>query len=330
MPCLMEEVEAAEAEGVEVALLASPVRIERGDDHRLIVTCRRMELGAVDRSGRREPVPVPGSEFTLECATVIAAIGQTVERGLAEREGLRVSGWGIAADDGTLATNLPGVFAGGDAVLGADLAVRAVAAGRIAAASIDQYLGGREVVGEPAMRDVALRPIDDQERAAILRAVEKRPRLHGVQLSIERRVESFEEIESGLGEADAVREARRCLTCGCRKAECCDLRQLATEYDADPVRFAGARRRFSRDASHPSIVYEPGKCIMCDACVRLAARADEPLGLAIVGRGFDVRVGVPFDRPLAEALTRVAVECAAACPTGALAVRGQSACDFCT
>jgi NADPH-dependent glutamate synthase beta subunit-like oxidoreductase len=78
----------------------------------------------------------------MECSTVIAAIGQAVDRTLAEREGLEVTGWGIQTDETTLATNLPGVFAGGDAVLGADLAVRAVAAGRIAAASIDQYLRG--------------------------------------------------------------------------------------------------------------------------------------------------------------------------------------------
>jgi formate dehydrogenase major subunit len=330
MPCLMDEVDAAEAEGVRVELLASPVRIERGSDHRLVLTCQRMTLGAVDASGRREPVPVPGSEFTLECTTVIAAIGQTVERALAEREGLRVSGWGIAADERTLATNIPGVFAGGDAVLGADLAVRAVAAGRVAAASIDQYLTGVAVAGEPGMCGVVLQPMDDLERAAILRAVEKRPRVRGPELPLERRLAGFEEIESGLDGPDALREARRCLTCGCRKADCCDLRQLATEYEVDPSRFAGARRRFTQDRSHPEIVYEPGKCIMCDACVRLASRAGERLGVAIVGRGFDVRVGVPFERPLAEGLTEAAVECARACPTGALALRSRLACDFCS
>ena len=69
---------------------------------------------------------------------------------------------------------------------------------------------------------------------------------------------------------------------------------------------------------------------MCDACVRLASRAGERLGVAIVGRGFDVRVGVPFDRPLAEGLTAAALECARACPTGALALRSRLACDFCS
>ena len=178
MPCLMEEVEAAEAEGVNIELLVSPTRLERNGSHRLLLTCQRMELGEPDESGRRRPVPVDGSEFYVECSTVIAAIGQAVERSLAEREGLRVTGWGIDADEKTLATNLPGVFAGGDAVLGADLAVRAVAAGRIAAASIDQFLKGEAVTGEPAMIDIAMRPVDDGERAAIFRAIEKAARVH--------------------------------------------------------------------------------------------------------------------------------------------------------
>jgi formate dehydrogenase major subunit len=326
MPCLMEEVEAAEAEGVRIELLASPIRIERTREHRLRLTCQRMALGDPDASGRREPVPIAGSEFVVEYSTVIAAIGQTVERPLAEREGLQVSGWGIAADERTLATNLPGVFAGGDAVLGADFAVRAVAAGRIAATSIDQYLTATVPTGEPALTAIAFRPMDDGERAAIFRAVETSARVPMPRIGMARRRETFDEVETGLSDADALREARRCLACGCRKADCCELRALATEYDADPYRFVGARRRFSRDDSHPAIVYEPGKCIMCDACVRIAADAGEPLGLGIVGRGFEVSVAVPFGEPLSKGLGECAAECAVTCPTGALALRGAAPC----
>jgi formate dehydrogenase major subunit len=326
MPCLMQEVEAAEAEGVRIDLLASPIRVERTRDQRLRLTCQRMALGEPDASGRREPVPIAGSEFVVEYSTVIAAVGQTVERPLAEREGLQVSGWGIAVDERTLATNLPGVFAGGDAVLGADVAVRAVAAGRIAATSIDQYLTGGVPHGGPALKAIALQPMDDEERAAILRAIETSARVPMPEIGLARRRASFDEVETGLSDADARREARRCLTCGCRKADCCDLRALATEYDAEPYRFDGARRRFSRDMSHPSIVYEPGKCIMCDACVRVAADAGEPLGLSIVGRGFDVSVAVPFGEPLSKGLGECAPRCAAVCPTGALALRGDTSC----
>ncbi len=307
MPCLMEEVEDAEAEGVHFEFLVAPTSLEQNGQHPLSLTCQRMELGAPDASGRRRPLTVEGSDFSIGCSTVIAAIGQTVDRSLAEQEGLRVTGWGIATDSRTLATNLPGVFAGGDAVLGADVAVRAVAAGRIAASSIDQYLRGEPVVGEPAMAGVSFKPVDDTERAAIFRDIERAPRLLDL---------------------DPEREARRCLTCGCRKADCCRVRSLATEYGADPIRFLGERRRFTQDLSHPEIVYEPGKCILCDACVRIATKAGEKLGLSITGRGFDVAVSVPFGGTMAEGLRDVWRECAEACPTAAIALRSARACEL--
>ena len=140
-------------------------------------------------------------------------------------------------------------------------------------------------------------------------------------IPLERRIASFDEVELGLPDETAAREAHRCMSCGCRKADCCRLRSLATDYDVDVYRFTGARRRFSQDISHPEIIYEPGKCISCDACVRIAAAAGEPLGLSMVGRGFDVTVAVPFGRPLSEGLTKVARRCAEVCPSGALALQ---------
>ncbi|HUU98043.1 MAG TPA: FAD-dependent oxidoreductase [Phycisphaerae bacterium] len=334
MPCLMEEVEAAEAEGVQIEYLVAPTQLERNNDQTLRVTCQHMQLGEPDTSGRRRPVPIPGSQFVAGASAVIAAIGQAVDRSLGAREGLKVTAWGIAADPKTLATSLAGVFAGGDGVSGADLAVRAAAAGRLAAISIDQYLSGQPVIGSPEMINVQMRALDEQELAALFRRIEKAPRVRGrakmifAPTDVEQPRSSFVEVEAGLSEAQAIEEARRCLTCGCRKAEDCRVRRYATEYGVDPCRFSGERRRFSRDLSHPEIVYEPGKCIMCEACVRIAAEAKEELGVAIVGRGFSVTMQVPFERPLSEGLQRVAERCAQACPTGALALRTQRACDL--
>ncbi len=87
------------------------------------------------------------------------------------------------------------------------------------------------------------------------------------------------------------------------------------------ISHTGARRRFSQDLSHPEIVYEPGKCINCDICVRIAAAEGEALGLSMIGRGFNVAIAVPFGRPLAEGLRKSARRCAEACPSGALALR---------
>jgi ferredoxin len=226
-----------------------------------------------------------------------------------------------------MATNLPDVFAGGDAVLGADLAVRAVAAGRMAAASIHQYLSGEPVTGEPISAGVVMRPVDDTERAAIFRTIEKAPRAPLPELPLHRRLTSFDEVEGRLSAADAVHESRRCMTCGCRKSACCSIRTLATEYGADLDRFAGERRRFAEDNSHPDIIYEPGKCISCDACVRIAAAEGEEYGMTMIGRGFEVRVAPPFEKHLSEALTRTARRCAEACPTGALSLRTAKACQ---
>jgi len=326
MPALLSEVEEAEHEGVQFEFLTAPVRLERNGHHQTLLTCQRMQLGEPDRSGRRRPVPVEGSEFVLSCTTAIAAIGQTVDRAVAEHEGLQVTSWGIHADEVTMATNIPGVFAGGDAVLGADLAVRAVATGRKAAVSIDQYLRGEAVLGEPFAAGINFKPMDDLERAAMFREIEKAARVRMPEIPPERRRGSFDEVELGLTEADAQREALRCMQCGCQKSDCCGVRGLASEYKADAYRFQGARRRFGRDDSHPEIVYEPGKCILCDACVRIAAKAGEPLGLTAIGRGFDVAVAAPFGKPLSEALVKVARECAAACPTAALSIRGANTC----
>ena len=328
MPCLLEEVEAAELEGVSIEYLVGPTRLELLEERVLELTCQRMELGEADSSGRRRPVPVQGSEFTVSCSTVIAAIGQSVDLSLAEGEGLGTSRWGISTDPKTLETSIPGVFAGGDVVLGADLAVRAVAAGRIAAVAIDQFLNKEPVVGLGDKTSVEMRALSEEEKANLFREIEKSARPHQASIGVERRVSSFDEVELGLTEAQVAVESRRCLTCGCQKAGTCLMRSLATEYGADPYRFAGERRRFSLDTTHPEITYQPGKCIMCDACVRIAAEANEDIGVSPVGRGFQVAVGVPFGRPLSEGLRKAAQDAALACPTGALALRSGQSCEL--
>ncbi len=321
MPCLMAEVEAAESEGVSIQTLVAPVQLERhGDGVRL--TCLRMKLGTPDLQGRPRPVPIPGSEFTLDATCVISAIGQAVDASGLEPGEVALSSHGIAAGALTLETNLPGVFAGGDAVTGADLAVRAVAAGKLAAVSIDQYLRGRRVEGDPQMVNVVMGKLDEQELAEFFRGIEQSARTPVPHLAPAVRRRSFEEVEPGLTAEVAALEAARCMHCGCWKAAACHLRQLATEYGADPLRFPGARRRFCRDDSHPEIVYEPGKCILCGACVAAAAAAGEALGLAIVGRGFDAAVAVPLQGTMIEALPKAAEQVAAICPTGAFVLKG--------
>jgi predicted molibdopterin-dependent oxidoreductase YjgC len=171
--------------------------------------------------------------------------------------------------------------------------------------------------------------VDDAERAEIFRDIERAPRVRLPEIPMSLRVTSFAEVEGTLPDAEASSEAKRCLSCGCRKSDCCVIRSLAAEYEVDVYRYAGDRRRFTQDLSHPEIVYEPGKCISCDACVRIAAAAGEAVGVAMIGRGFQVAMGVPFGKPLSEALATAARRCAEACPTGALALRTARSCDGC-
>ena len=321
MPCLMEEVEAAEAEGVQVEFLVAPVKLER-QNGKLSLTCQRMELGPPDKSGRASPVPIPGSEFAVDATCVISAIGQNVDFNAKHAPDLTFSKWGIAADPKTLATNLQGVFAGGDAVTGPDLAVRAVAAGRLAAASIDQYLRGQKVVGAPEAVNVLMGKLGEDELAELLREIEAGPRVPMPHLPVEKRRSTFDEVELGFSLEGALNESRRCLGCGCGKAIPCRLRQFATDYGVDPERFVGERRHFRRDSSHPEIIFEPGKCILCGACVKVAAEAGEDLGISFIWRGFGAGVSVPFHRPMIEGLKKSAKRAAEVCPTGAIMLKG--------
>lgn len=143
MPARVEEVERAEEEGVNCIILTNPVRFIGNDNGWVTgIECIQMELGEPDESGRRRPVPIPGSEFVIPIDTVVVAIGQGPNPLLLETiEGLALNKKGyIAADPQTGATSLPGVFAGGDIVTGAATVISAMGAGKRAARSIDLYL----------------------------------------------------------------------------------------------------------------------------------------------------------------------------------------------
>ncbi len=140
MPAAHEEVEEAREEGVAFEFLVAPERIARGKEG-LEVTCIRMELGEPDESGRRRPVPVEGSEFTVTVDTCIMAIGQYVDGAAAEEAGVKVTRWQtIEVSEEDLSTSMDGIFAGGDCMTGPDDAIRAIADGKKAAYAIHHYL----------------------------------------------------------------------------------------------------------------------------------------------------------------------------------------------
>ena len=142
MPANSWEIDAAEHEGVILQYLAAPLEILGENGKVTGMKCIKMELGEPDASGRRRPVPLAGSEYIIEAQTIVPAISQGADLSFLTKEHkFNISRWStFEIDEMTGATNLPGVFAGGDVVTGPDIAIRAIAGGKHAAVGIHEYL----------------------------------------------------------------------------------------------------------------------------------------------------------------------------------------------
>ncbi len=229
MPARETELQEAEEEGVQYLYLASPSRII-GNERVEALECIRMELGEPDESGRRRPVPVEGSEFTLDVDTVIVAIGQ--QSGLEFLEGS-----GIATDRGGLKadyyghTGVEGIFACGDTVTGPATVIDAIAGGRRVAEAIDRYLKGLPEC-EAAKREekeIGIEAVKERLKDAFPTVVEERKEPE--KLPPEARTRSFDVVELGFNTEDAIEEANRCLRCGI----CADCRLCERVCDADAI-----------------------------------------------------------------------------------------------
>jgi len=253
------------------------------------------------------------AELKQQFDAVMLAWGE-VSHDLAGRLGLAYGQRGVATDRHTHCTSDPMVFACGNAVTPGRLAVRSVGQGRATALAVDQMLRGEPVSG--IRRDYDHRisgALDPGEMAILLADASPVPRVVPAGGS-----------DAGYTADEARAEAARCLHCECRKPADCLLRRYADAYGLQPLGWKPDERRRLAIERHGSVTYEPGKCIACGICVRITNAAREPLGLTFVGRGFDVRVGVPFNQSLEKGLGSVAAACVAACPTGALSHSASS------
>ena len=228
MPAWEEEIQAAESEGVNITYLSAPQEVLAKDGRVIGLRCIRMELGEPDSSGRRRPVPIPGSEYDMEIDQLIPAIGQRPDlSSIEDVMGLEFSRWGtVEVDPVTYATGREGVFAGGDVQTGPWVAIGAIAAGREAAESILRYLDGKDMAHgrEPISKDDPLyRPIPKDEPA--------KSRAKMPELSKNERKGNFNEVELGLDVASGKQEADRCLNCG----YCCECFQCVDHCKAGAV-----------------------------------------------------------------------------------------------
>ncbi len=257
-----------------------------------------------------------GHDITLDAVreshdAVIVAVGH-IESKDASPFGLPAAKHGIQAAPHTFATPVEGVFAAGSAVAPTRMAVKALADGKRAAASVRQFLAGERVIGMTVPLVSVIGRLGEGEIDEFMKDADRSARVEPAS------------ADNAFKHHEAIREARRCLHCDCRKVDSCVLLRLARLYGAERQHYRGLERAlFERVTDHPLVIYEPGKCIRCGLCIRITKAATETLGLTFIGRGFAVRVDAPLGATLRDALRDTAGECVEACPTGALAFRDE-------
>jgi len=230
MPANKEEIEECSEEGIEIMTLTNPVRIIGENGKVKAVECVKMELGEPDKSGRRRPRAISGSEFLIEVDSVIPAIGQESDWAcLTDECACTLSDWGtLTVDPATLQSNDPDIFAGGDAVSGPATVVEAIAAGKEAAISIDRFVRGADLSEGRQKIYNAVNPAEVLEGAA----VSKEERMKMPHLLPGDRVNNFNEVQLGFDEDRVKKEAQRCLSCGiCSECYQCVKTCMAVAID---------------------------------------------------------------------------------------------------
>lgn len=278
MPANVEEVRQAEEEGVHLVFLTIPVEVIGREGRVAGLRCLRARLSEPDQRGRKRPVPVEGSDHVISADAVVTAIGQRVDtRGLEHLE-LKWTSWDtIVADTITAGAGKEGLFAGGDVVLGPATVVEAIGAGKRAAEGIDRFLKG---LPQPTMPAVPVRRarVELWECSASTKMDLRRPEVP--LLGPERRRITFQQVELGLNEMAAEREAHRCLRCDiCKRCgRCVTVCRDRMGIDALELGYVdtggGIPTDFRRTAE---------RCILCGACA-----ANCPTGaIKIEDRGDD-------------------------------------------
>jgi NADPH-dependent glutamate synthase beta subunit-like oxidoreductase/ferredoxin len=231
MPATQEEVKQALEEGIKYVELINPTRII-GDNGKVVaVECIHMTLGDPDESGRRRPVPIEGSEEILPFNSIISAIGQSIDLTFLPKK-TNFNRWGtLEVSAQTLRSNIPGLFGGGDCVTGPSSVIEAIASGKKAAESIDQYLRNKDISElDESLYEEKTWQTEDTD-------IKLRPRTHPRYLNPRRRAKTFDEVEFSFSRTEGITEAQRCLQCGpcdmCLEKEgFCQLDKASVDKDS--------------------------------------------------------------------------------------------------
>ncbi|MHC4641609.1 MAG: NADH-quinone oxidoreductase subunit NuoF [Planctomycetota bacterium] len=212
MPAAKEEIEEAINEGIEIEFLVAPIKVLSDNGQLKGIECIRMKLGDVDRSGRRRPIAIEGSEFTVEIDTLMPAIGQQPDLSvLSSTNRLNVTKYNtIEVSPESFYSGIDGVFAGGDVVSGPNTVTAAMGHGKIAAQMIHKYIQEEPVereykVTRPALHVEAIELTDKE--------IEELQKPAMPMLPVQERSGNFREVELGFTEEMAIKEAKRCLRC---------------------------------------------------------------------------------------------------------------------
>ena len=272
MPANPAEIKDALAEGISLIEYAAPVAI-RTLNGSLEITAIRMQPGEQDHTGRRKPVPVEGSEFTVAADTIISAIGQQIDpdAGHAAEIGIEKGGE-LQVHPETLQSLVPWIFAGGDCVTGTNIAIRAVEQGKRAAQAINLFLNGEVPIAGKHSFNSSFGARDEAPKA-FYQGKPPAERVPMPELSLEKRSKSFVEVALGYSEDFARQEALRCLQCRCGAITDCRLRELSS-------RFAPFTKAETHDhtgfykAAKADILMEREKCVDCGICVRMLEQSE--------------------------------------------------------
>jgi NADPH-dependent glutamate synthase beta subunit-like oxidoreductase/coenzyme F420-reducing hydrogenase delta subunit len=210
MPAGRSEIEDAEKEGIKLRYLTSPVKFlcnKAGNLEK--ICCIEMEVGNLDESGRRRPIPIENSEFNIEADTVILAVGYIPDADVFKNTGILLNKNNtILVSDNSGMTNLKGVFAGGDVVSGPSSVIEAIASGKRTADAIHFYLRG--LPKKEAEKMYVIGPLNKK----VVGLINKTNRQKMPVLPVDERIKNFEEVELGFTFEQALMESQRCLNCG--------------------------------------------------------------------------------------------------------------------